>query len=130
MNDEKKSMTIEDLAQEMRAGFAVAREFTQQGFETLNAKIDLIDEAKLDKTDFDSKIDAKFEKMMEMVNERTFTPDEKESMLSVARFIDKRLEEGARGENNIPLTRPEYNAVVEEVGFPNRFVSGLKIQTT
>jgi hypothetical protein len=124
MNEEKKPMTIEDLAQEMRAGFNAAREFSQQGFEMLNAKIDMIDENKPDKGD----VDSKFEKMMEVINERTFTPDEKESMLGVARFIDKRLEEEARGENNIPLTRPEYDAVVEEVGLPNRFIGGLKTQ--
>lgn len=131
MNDEKKPMTleglaqtIEGLAQEMRAGFQTAREFSQQGFETLNTKIDMIDENKPDKSD----VDIKFEKMMEVINERTFTPDEKESMLGVARFIDKRLEEEARGENNIPLTRPEYDAVVEEVDLPNRFIGGLKTQ--
>lgn len=124
MTDEKKPMTIEDLAQEMRAGFQAAHEYSQQGFETLNAKIDLIDENKPDKGD----VDIKFEKMMEVMNERTFTPEEKESMLSTARFIDKRLEEEARGENNIPLTRPEYDTVTEKADLPNRFIGGLKTQ--
>lgn len=126
MNDEKKPMTLEDLAQEMRAGFNAAREYSQQGFEALNAKIDLIDENKPNKGD----IDIKFEKIMEVMDERTFTPDEKASMLGVARFVDKRLEEEARGETNIPLTRPEYDIVTEKADLPNRFTVGLKTQMT
>ncbi|MBI2120000.1 MAG: hypothetical protein HYT94_00035 [Parcubacteria group bacterium] len=145
MNDEKKPMTLEDFAQEMRAGFMgmqeqfsgvqqqfsdVRQQFTgqkqymQEGFETLSAKIDVIDENKPDKGD----VNMKLEKITEVINERTFTPDEKASLLATARFIDKRLEEETRGENNIPLTRPEYDAVIEEVDLPNRFIDGLKAQ--
>lgn len=130
--DEKKPITLEDLAQtlgdftqEMRTGFKAAHEYSRQGFETLSAKIDMIDENKPDKGEFETKS----EKMIEMINERTFSPDEKTSILDTVKLANDHLGDNVTGKGNITLTREEYDAVAKKVGLPNKFIGGgLKIQ--
>lgn len=111
--DEKKPMTIEDLAQEMRAGFKL----NQQGFEMMNTKIDTVE------SNFDAKLD--------VIREGMFTPDEKASILDTVKLVNDHLSDNVTGKDNITFTRKEYDVVTEKVGLPNKFIGGgLKTQVT
>lgn len=113
MNKEKE-ITITELAQEMRAGFATIRETLQQGFEILNAKTDKVEE---DFQEFRKEAKGRFDDL----EKGLFTEEEKEKVMSMARHYDRWLEEDTLGKTRITLTRPEYNATSRAQGFPNRF---------
>jgi len=147
--DEKKEITLEDLMQEMRAGFKAAREYSQQGFEMMNTKIDTVESGiyeKIDsvKSELNKKIDGVKRELTEEIggvksslNEKIeplradrFTPDEKASILDTVKLVNNHLADNVTGKDNITLTRKEYDVVAEKVGLPNKFVgSGLKTQT-
>lgn len=101
--------------QEMRAGFKAAREYSQQGFEMMNTKIDTVE------SNFDAKLD--------FIREGMFIPDEKASILDTAKLVNDHLSDNVTGKDNITLARKEYDVVVEKIGLPNKFIGGgLKTQ--
>ena len=116
-------MTIAELAKEMREGFNTMRQeirsevkeelshmkgYVQQGFEAMNENIGGVEKRLTDK--------------IEAFEDRTFSPDEKESILDTVNLINDRWDEDEAGTKHIILTREEYEAASRVQGFPNRFV--------
>ncbi len=119
----QKEMTILELAQEMRNGFKEMRQeirsevkeeiskmkgYVQQGFEAMNENIGGVEKRLTDK--------------IEAFEDRTFSPDEKESILDTVKLVNDRWDEDETGTKHITLTREEYEAASRAQGFPNRFV--------
>jgi hypothetical protein len=122
-NDYQKEMTIAELAKEMREGFKEMRQeirsevkeelshmkgYVQQGFDAMNENIGGVEKRLTDK--------------IEIFEDRTFSPDEKESILDTVKLINDRWGEDETGTNHITFTREEYEAASRVQGFPNRFV--------
>lgn len=120
--DEQKSMTLEDLAKEMRAGFKL----NQQGFEMMNTKIDTVESSMHEKIDG---VKSSLNEKIDILRADMFTPDEKASILDTVKLVNDHLSDNVTGKDNITLTRKEYDVVAEKVGLPNKFVGGgLKTQ--
>jgi len=122
-NNNQKEMTIAELAKEMREGFKEMRqeirlgakeelskmkEYVRQGFEAMNENIGGVEGRLTDK--------------IEVFEDRTFSPDEKESILDTVKPINNRWGEDETGTKHITFTREEYEAASRVQGFPNRFV--------
>jgi hypothetical protein len=128
-NNNQKEMTIAELAKEMREGFKTMRqeirsemkeelshmkEHVQQGFETMNENIGGVEKRLTDK--------------IEAFEDRTFSPDEKESILDTVNLINDRWGEDETGTKHITLTREEYDILMESVRLPNRFLKPEMIE--
>jgi chromosome segregation ATPase len=110
-------------------------------FDKLETKVDKIDvrlgklenkfdklETKVDKIDanvtlLDERIGTEVSRLEETIEKRTFSSEEREELLEVARHYDQWLEEETLGKRRITLTRSEYNATQKVAGFPNRFMA-------
>jgi hypothetical protein len=128
-NDNQKEMTIAELAKEMREGFKEMRqeirsevkeelsktkEYVQQGFEAMNENIGGVEKRLTDK--------------IEAFEDRTFSPDEKESILDTVKLVNDRLVDNVVGRTDITLTRLEYDMLMQSVRLPNRFVKPATIE--
>jgi hypothetical protein len=122
-NNNQKEMTIAELAKEMHEGFKTMRqeirsevkeershmkEYVQQGFEAMNENI--------------GGVEKRLTYKIEAFEDRTFSPDEKESILDTVKLINDHWGEGESGKGHITLTREEYEAASQAQGFPNRFI--------
>jgi DNA-binding MurR/RpiR family transcriptional regulator len=128
-NNKQREMTIAELAKEMREGFNTMRqeirsemkeelshmkEYVQQGFEAMNENIGGVEKRLTDK--------------IEAFEDRTFSPDEKESILDTVKLINDRLADNVVGRMDITLTREEYDMLMESVRLPNRFLKPEMIE--
>jgi hypothetical protein len=128
-NNKQKEMTIAELAKEMREGFNTMRQeirsevkeelshmkgYVQQGFEAMNENIGGVEKRLTDK--------------IEAFEDRTFSPDEKESILDTVNLINDRWGEDETGTKHITLTREEYDMLMESVRLPNRFLKPEMIE--
>jgi hypothetical protein len=128
-NNNQKEMTIAELAKEMREGFKTMhqeirsemkeelshmKEYVQQGFEAMNENIGGVEKRLTDK--------------IEAFEDRTFSPDEKESILDTVKLINDRLADNVVGRMDITLTREEYDMLMESVRLPNRFLKPEMIE--
>jgi hypothetical protein len=128
-NNNQKEMTISELAQEMREGFKTMRQeirsevkeelshmkgYVQQGFEAMNENIGGVEKRLTDK--------------IEAFEDRTFSPDEKESILDTVKLVNDRLADNVVGRMDITLTREEYDMLMESVRLPNRFLKPEMIE--
>jgi hypothetical protein len=128
-NNNQKEMTISELAQEMREGFKTMRQeirsevkeelshmkgYVQQGFEAMNENIGGVEKRLTDK--------------IEAFEDRTFSPDEKESILDTVKLINDRLADNVVGRMDITLTREEYDMLMESARLPNRFLKPEMIE--
>jgi hypothetical protein len=108
-NNKQKEMTIAELAKEMREGFNTMRQeirsevkeelshmkgYVQQGFEAMNENIGGVEKRLTDK--------------IEAFEDRTFSPDKKESILDTVKLVNDRLADNVVGRTDITLTRLEY----------------------
>jgi predicted nucleic acid-binding Zn-ribbon protein len=120
-----KEMTITELAEEMREGFAAVRE----QFNMVHKEMRFIHERVGGLEERVEGLQTEFREFRKEARDRfddlekgLFTEEEKEQMLAMVRHYDKWLVADAKGENRITLTRPEYDTLMENVRLPNRFV--------
>jgi len=102
---------VSKLAEKMDAEFASLRKEMRQGFEVMDRKIDSVEE------NFAAKVQFEIGKL----EDRTFSPEEKEDIINTVRVINKQWEEDETGARHITLTRKEYDAASQAQGFPSRF---------
>ena len=128
-NNNQKEMTIAELAKEMREGFKTMRQeirsevkeelshmkgYVQQGFEAMNENI--------------GGVEKRLTYKIEAFEDRTFSPDEKESILDTVKLVNDRLADNVVGRMDITLTREEYDMLMESVRLPNRFLKPEMIE--
>lgn len=150
MNDknqeEKKDITLAELATEMRSGFRAVNEkisklderftglenkvtklderfaglenkvtkldtYTRGAIETLNTKIDTVEQNLSEKIRFE----------VSRLEDRTFSPDEKDSIMDTVKLVNDQLDANVLGKESITLSREEYDAASRAQGFPSRF---------
>jgi hypothetical protein len=75
-----------------------------------------IAEVKMELRNLEARMDRQFD-------ERTFNPEEKESVVAASETYNQQLEDSALGAGDITLTRSEYDAISVVKGFPNRFTT-------
>ena len=120
----RREMTIAELAQEMREGFTAVRE----QFNIVHKDLQFIHE-RMDG------LETEFREFRKETRDRSddlekgaFTSQEKEEMLVMVRHYDKWLEAETKGKDRITLTRPEYDTLMESVRLPNRFLQPAMIE--
>jgi len=134
--EKTKEITLTELAQEMRQGFATVRkelrdeisgvrqeiselrEYVDQGFKTMDGKVDGIDE-RLATMVTKTHLDIRFDKLLAA----TFTEDQKESILDTINLVNNQLDASVLGQQSITLTRSEYDALINVAHLPNRFLN-------
>lgn len=144
--EEKRDITITELATEMRSGFTAVNEklsklderfaglenkvtklderfaglenkvtkldtYTRGAIETLNTKIDTVEQNLSEKIRFE----------ISRLEDRTFSPDEKDSIMDTVKLVNDQLDANMLGKGSITLTREEYDATARVGGFPSRF---------
>jgi predicted nucleic acid-binding Zn-ribbon protein len=121
----RKEMTIAELAQEMREGFTAVRE----QFNIVHKDLRFIHEKMGGLEERVDGLETEFREFRKETRDRfddlekgAFTSQEKEEMLAMVRHYDKWLEAETKGKDRITLTRPEYDTIMESVRLPNRFV--------
>jgi molecular chaperone DnaK (HSP70) len=122
--NKQKEMTITELAEEMREGFAAVRE----QFNIVHKEMRFIHERV-------GGLETEFREFRKEARDRfddlekgLFTEEEKEQMLAMVRHYERWLEEETKGKDRITLTRPEYDTIIESVRLPNRFVKPETIE--
>jgi predicted nucleic acid-binding Zn-ribbon protein len=123
--NKQKEMTITELAEEMREGFAAVRE----QFNIVHKEMRFIHERVGGLEERVGGLETEFREFRKEARDRfddlekgLFTEEEKEQMLAMVRHYDKWLEEDTTGKSRITLTREEYDGLMESVRLPNRFV--------
>jgi hypothetical protein len=130
--NKQKEMTITELAEEMREGFAAVREqfkIVQEQFVVVHKEIRFIHERVGGLEERVGGLQTEFREFRKEARDRfddlekgLFTEEEKEQMLAMVRHYDRWLEEDTTGKSRITLTREEYDGLMESVRLPNRFV--------
>lgn len=134
--EDKQEVTLTELAAEMRSGFTAlrqemrggftalrdeisgVREYARQGFETMSEKVDEVDKNMTETMVTKLYLDTRLEK----IEAGMFTEDQKKSMLDTMTLVNNQLEANVLGKESITLTRSEYDALIDAVQLPNRFV--------
>lgn len=117
---DKEPMTIEDLSTKVD-GLAKTVDnlaaLVQSGFTAMEQKMEVgIAEVKAEVRRLEARMDRQFD-------ERTFNPEEKETVVAASDAYNQQLEDATLGMKDITLTRPEYDATAVVADFPNRFTS-------
>jgi hypothetical protein len=113
-----KEMTITELAEEMREGFAAVREQFNIVHKDLQFIHERVGGLETEFREFRKEARDHFDDL----EKAAFNSQEKEEVLAMVRHYDKWLEAETKGKDRITLTRSEYDNLMESVRLPNRFV--------
>jgi hypothetical protein len=104
----------EEIRSEVKEELSKTKEYVQQGFEAMNENIGGVEKRLTDK--------------IEVFEDRTFSPDEKESILDTVKLVNDHLADNVVGRTDITLTRLEYDMLMQSVRLPNRFLKPETIE--
>lgn len=114
----RKEMTIAELAEEMREGFTAVREQFNIVHKDLRFIHERVDGLETEFREFRKETRDRFDDL----EKGAFTSQEKEEVLAMVRHYDKWLEAETKGKDRITLTRSEYDSLMESVRLLNRVV--------